>query len=113
MKKSLPLVLSFGIITALLLYTAVSCKKTQVKEQLPVPGAEVLQTEATTITIVVRARGTNGTEHINLTVAGTVIGNWTLTTAYANYTATTTATGNARVAFDNDASGRDVQVDYI
>ena len=64
-------------------------------------------------TIVVRARGTNGSEHINLRVNNNVVANWTLSTGYQNYTASTSATGGILVQFDNDASGRDVQVDYI
>jgi len=61
----------------------------------------------------VRARGTNGSEHINLRVNNNVVANWTLSTGYQNYTASTSATGGILVQFDNDASGRDVQVDYI
>lgn len=64
-------------------------------------------------TIVVRARGTNGSEHINLRVNNTTIANWTLSTSMQNYTATTSSSGGIIVQFDNDASGRDVQVDYI
>ncbi|WP_305038988.1 glycoside hydrolase family 11 protein [Fulvivirga ligni] len=63
--------------------------------------------------IVVRARGTNGSEHINLRVNNQTIASWTLGTSMANYTATTSSTGGIIVQFDNDASGRDVQVDYI
>lgn len=64
-------------------------------------------------TIVVRARGTNGSEHINLRVNNQTIANWTLSTSYQNYTASTSSSGGTIVQFDNDASGRDVQVDYI
>lgn len=64
-------------------------------------------------TIVVRARGTSGSEHINLRVNNTTIASWTLTTSMQNYTATTSSSGGIVVQFDNDASGRDVQVDYI
>ncbi|UII24359.1 T9SS type A sorting domain-containing protein [Fulvivirga ligni] len=60
-----------------------------------------------------RARGTNGSEHINLRVNNQTIASWTLGTSMANYTATTSSTGGIIVQFDNDASGRDVQVDYI
>jgi hypothetical protein len=63
--------------------------------------------------IVVRARGTSGSEHINLRVNNNIIANWTLSTGYQNYSASTSATGGIVVQFDNDASGRDVQVDYI
>jgi len=63
--------------------------------------------------IVVRARGTNGSEHINLTVGGSQIGSWTLSTSMSNYTISTNNTGDINVCFDNDGSDRDVQVDYI
>ena len=64
-------------------------------------------------TIVVRARGTAGSESISLRVDSVNVATWTLTTSYQNYTASTNLTGNVTVAFTNDASGRDVQVDYI
>ncbi|MGA2092094.1 MAG: polysaccharide deacetylase family protein [Sedimentisphaerales bacterium] len=64
-------------------------------------------------TIVVRARGTSGSESINLTVNNSTVSTWTLTTSMANYTATTSLSGGCNVQFTNDASGRDVQVDYI
>ncbi|MBN2007765.1 glycoside hydrolase family 11 protein [candidate division KSB1 bacterium] len=64
-------------------------------------------------TIVVRARGTSGSENIRVTVGGTQIGSWTMSTSYQNYTASTNNTGGINVQFTNDASGRDVQVDYI
>ena len=63
--------------------------------------------------IVVRARGTAGSESISLRVNNTNVATWTLTTALQNYTASTTLTGGITVAFTNDATGRDVQVDYI
>ena len=67
----------------------------------------------TASTIVVRARGTAGSESISLRVNNTNVATWTLTTSLQNYTATPTLTGSVTVAFTNDATGRDVQVDYI
>jgi GH35 family endo-1,4-beta-xylanase len=64
-------------------------------------------------TIVVRARGTAGSESISLRVDSVNVATWTLTTSYQNYTASTNLSGNISVAFTNDADGRDVQVDYI
>src|SRR5688572_399865 len=64
-------------------------------------------------TIVVRARGTNGSESIQLQVNNSTIATWTLSTSMANYTATTSSTGGINVRFTNDATNRDVQVDYI
>ena len=63
--------------------------------------------------IVVRARGTAGGESITLRVNNSNVATWTLTTSLQNYSASTTLTGNVTVAFTNDATGRDVQVDYI
>jgi endo-1,4-beta-xylanase len=63
--------------------------------------------------IVVRAKGTSGSEHIYVTVGGNQIGNWTLSTSMSNYSASTNNTGGINVYFDNDGSDRDVQVDYI
>jgi endo-1,4-beta-xylanase len=62
--------------------------------------------------IVIRARGTNGSERVELRVNNTVVNTWTMTTGYQNYSATA-GSGTIRVQFINDASGRDVQVDYI
>jgi endo-1,4-beta-xylanase len=64
-------------------------------------------------TIVVRARGVAGSESINLRVDNNTIATWTLGTSYQNYTATTSSTGGITVQYTNDASGRDVRVDYI
>jgi GH35 family endo-1,4-beta-xylanase len=63
--------------------------------------------------IVVRARGTAGSESITLRVDNVNVATWTLTTSFQNYTASTTLTGGTTVAFTNDATGRDVAVDYI
>ncbi len=63
--------------------------------------------------ITVRARGAAGTEHINLRVGGAIVANWTLTTSLQNYVYSGTASGDILVQFDNDATGRDVVVDYI
>lgn len=58
-------------------------------------------------------RGTSGSEHAYCSVGGQQIGSWTLSTSYQVYQASTTASGGILVGFDNDASGRDVQVDCI
>ena len=63
--------------------------------------------------IVVRARGTAGTESVSLQIDNTNVATWTMTTSYQNYSASTNLNGSITVAFTNDASGRDVQVDYI
>ncbi len=63
--------------------------------------------------VVVRARGTQGDEHINLVIGGEVVADWTIGTSPADYVYRGSASGDIQVRFDNDASGRDVQVDYI
>ncbi|HEX9600711.1 MAG TPA: T9SS type A sorting domain-containing protein, partial [Mariniflexile sp.] len=62
-------------------------------------------------TIVVRARGTNGDETIDLRLDGNTVATWTLGTAYADYTAA--GSGAVTVHFTNDGSGRDVQIDHV
>ncbi len=62
-------------------------------------------------TIVVRARGTNGDETIDLRVDGNTVATWTLTTTLTDYTAS--GSGAVEVHFTNDGSSRDVQVDYV
>ena len=64
-------------------------------------------------TIVVRARGTAGSESITLRVDNSNVATWTLSTSFQTYSATTNLNGSITVAFTNDAAGRDVQVDYI
>jgi hypothetical protein len=61
----------------------------------------------------VRARGTNSGANISLRVNNQTVQNWTLSTSMQNYTASTTLSGGITVHFTNDATGRDVQVDYI
>lgn len=91
-----------------------SCSKEETMQLNDQETTESVYLKATSTSIVVRAHGTAGTEHMYVAVGGTTIGSWTLGTSYANYTATTTlASGAINVVFDNDASGRDVQVDYI
>jgi GH35 family endo-1,4-beta-xylanase len=63
--------------------------------------------------IVVRARGTAGSESVSLRVDNTNVATWTLTTSLQNYSASTNLTGAITVAFTNDTTGRDVQVDNI
>jgi len=64
-------------------------------------------------TIVIRARGTSGQEHVNLRINNNLIGSFTATTSMQNYTFSTNATGGITVEFDNDQANRDVQIDYI
>ncbi|WP_420028975.1 carbohydrate-binding domain-containing protein [Microbulbifer hydrolyticus] len=62
---------------------------------------------------MVRARGTSGSEQINLIVGGTAVANWTLSTSAQDYTYIGGAFGNVDVEFTNDGDGRDVILDYI
>ncbi|HKU89979.1 MAG TPA: polysaccharide deacetylase family protein [Steroidobacteraceae bacterium] len=64
-------------------------------------------------TITVRARGVAGSEQIQLVVSNTTVATWTLSTSYQNYSVNNSASSNILVKFINDASGRDVQVDYL
>ena len=63
--------------------------------------------------ITVCARGTQGDEHVNLLVGGNVVADWTLGTLMRSYTYTGGAAGDVNVEYDNDASGRDVILDYV
>ena len=63
--------------------------------------------------IAVRARGTAGSESISLRLDNTNVATWTLTTSFQNYSASTNLNGSITVAFTNDGTGRDVQVDNI
>src|SRR5690606_31721582 len=63
--------------------------------------------------IVVRARGTTGSEQISLNVGGTSVDSWTLTTSYQNYVYSGGASGDINVEYTNDSGDRDVEIDYI
>lgn len=67
----------------------------------------------TSKTVVVRARGTSGQESVTLRIGGTAVRTWTLSTTMTSYTMTTSLSGGSTVEFTNDATGRDVQVDYL
>jgi GH35 family endo-1,4-beta-xylanase len=57
--------------------------------------------------------GVVGDESVSLQIAGQNIQTWTISTGMSDYTASTSATGELRVAFTNDSGDRDVQVDYV
>lgn len=77
--------------------------------------------EATGTSVVVRARGTTGTERMELRVGGVAVQAWTVGTAFANYAATTPGAigvADVSVAFTNDdgigdGTGRDLRVDRV
>src|SRR5690606_31508892 len=46
-------------------------------------------------------------------IGGQTIQTWTLSVGMLDYTVSTNATGELRVAFTNDAGDRDVEVDYV
>lgn len=64
-------------------------------------------------TIFVRMSGVVGDESVSLQVGGSTIQTWTVSTYMSDYSASTNASGEIRVAFTNDSGNRDVQVDYI
>ena len=64
--------------------------------------------------ITVRALGTTATESITLSVGGTAVQSWTLSTVMNNYTVETALVGDVVVAFTNDDGGNaDVRIDYV
>lgn len=64
--------------------------------------------------ITVRALGTTATESIILSVGGTEVQSWTLSTVMNNYTVETALVGDVVVAFANDDGGNaDVRIDYV
>lgn len=64
--------------------------------------------------ITVRALGTTATESITLSVGGTEVQSWTLSTVMNNYTVETALVGDVVVTFTNDDGGNaDVRIDYV
>ncbi len=76
-------------------------------------GSGDINSTPSSTNIVVRARGTNGDEHINLLINGNAVAQWTLSTSAQNYVYSGNAGGDLQVEFDNDASGRDVILDWV
>jgi hypothetical protein len=65
------------------------------------------------IPIVVRGRSTDGQGRIDVRVGGNTITTWTLGTGMANWQTSTQYSGGLTVCFTNDATNRDVQIDYV
>ena len=61
-----------------------------------------------------RARSTDGQGQVSLYVGSKNCATWTLSTSMSDYRVSLwTSRGDIRVQFNNDASGRDVQIDYL
>lgn len=64
--------------------------------------------------IKVRARGTNGGEHIVLMINGQAVNSgWTLGTTFKEYTAIVSGDGDINVKYDNDGGLKDVVIDWL
>ena len=69
--------------------------------------------------VVVRARGTKGTERMELRIGGAAVGSWTVGTAFSDYTYAApgaVSASDVSVAFVNDdgvSGGRDLRVDRV
>ena len=65
-------------------------------------------------TMTLRARSTDGSGRVKLVVGGKTCGDWTLGSSMSNKSVTLwSSKGDCYVEFTNDASGRDVQIDYL
>ncbi|MBN2535506.1 MAG: polysaccharide deacetylase family protein [Spirochaetales bacterium] len=84
-------------------------------QSTPPPGTTT--TTTTSIgggNIIARARGTMGGEKLEIQANGTTVGSFTMSTSYADYSAS--GSGTIRVVFTNDdqlENGMDIQVDYV
>lgn len=68
----------------------------------------------TELPITLRARGTTGTEQVRLVVGGNAVATWTLGTTMSNRSISLwTSRGDILLEYINDATNRDVQVDYL
>ncbi|MCF8714691.1 T9SS type A sorting domain-containing protein [Joostella atrarenae] len=63
--------------------------------------------------IVVRARGTQGDEVLQISVGSVLIDEVILSSTMADYTFSSDLNGNVKVDFINDAGSRDVQIDHV
>jgi endo-1,4-beta-xylanase len=65
-------------------------------------------------TLTLRARSTDGQGVVSLVVGGNTVGTWTLGTSMSDKSVTLwSSKGDCYVEYANDASGRDVQIDYL
>ncbi len=79
----------------------------------PAPGVTNPPSSGST-TYILRARSTDGQGRVNLVVGGSTIASWTLSSSMSNYSVSSSASGSGiLVQFTNDATNRDVQVDYL
>ena len=64
--------------------------------------------------MTLRARSTDGQGQVRLIVGGNTVATWTLGTSMSNHSVSLwSSRGDISLQFFNDASGRDVQVDYL
>lgn len=63
--------------------------------------------------IVIRAQGANGDEILELEIDGTVVATWTMTTSFVEYSYDGASEGVFRVNYTNDATDRDVVLDWL
>ena len=61
----------------------------------------------------VRAKGTSSGAQLQLRLNNVLVKTWNLSTTVTNYTFTSNAAGIVRLQFANDATNRDIQVDYL
>ena len=65
-------------------------------------------------TLTLRARSTDGQGAVRLVVGGNTVGDWTFGTSMSTRSVTLwSSKGDCYVEFYNDASGRDMQIDYL
>ena len=61
----------------------------------------------------IRAKGVTGEEQLRLAINNETIQRFNITRSWANYTVATASNGTIRVHFDNDDTGRDLEIDYV
>lgn len=110
-NTSVATVSSSGLVTSVAVGSATITVTTQ--DGSYTASCNVTVTSVTNRTIVVRALGSSAKEKIQLKVGDTVVSSWTLKRTMANYSATTSLSGEIKVEYINDANRYDARIDYI
>jgi len=108
------LVLVFGgLILGLIVVLSWGCQQNQPTAPETGENLNTVSSKTRATPYRLRARSTDGAGHVNFRINNQTVTSFTLGSSMRDYTASSSLTGDIIIQFDNDASGRDVQIDYL